>query len=161
MPIDPKTTLRKIQFAVAYIKHLDTRKAAEVCDIPLSTAHGYMDDPFVRDKLVELARKAATRLELTVDEVIADLRENVSIAREKGDIKASNEALKLLGTYLKMFKETPDVIADNRKIIVFGAGTAVNSSGGPTPNALPDTAIDVTFRDGVVEGVPHVIAQAE
>lgn len=157
MALNPHTYVRKIKFALEYVKCFSVPKTCEKMGIPNKTGEDWFADPFVQSKITSFIDRIVADMELSTMEIIAELKENVAAARKKGDIKASNEALRLLGTYLNMFKESPDVVNDNRKVIVFGSGSASSLPSAGTPY----NELGAGTGAGIVEGIPDLIAKAE
>lgn len=108
----------RIIFVVEYLKDLNHARAAEV--IGLQPEYGYK---IVKEEAVAaaIARQLRKRLDdaaIDTEWVLTEMVDNHYLARQQGDLKASNTALQMIGklSVVDAFAADKVVIADDDKI---------------------------------------------
>lgn len=109
------------KFVLAYTKASSNAEAARmagsVSKNPERVAWNTLQKPHVQHAIALAMRRRIEAAALDSTEVIDNLRLNHRMALERGDIKAANESVKLMGDYLKMWSSVNPKIPGTQGVI--------------------------------------------
>ena len=83
-------------FVIEYIKDYAPRRAAEASGYPADKGYELMQDPMVVDTVIALVQERMEEAGIDATWLLYELADNHRIARQQGNINASNTALKTL-----------------------------------------------------------------
>jgi len=93
---------KKANFVVEYIKDFATRRAAEASGY--SPDHGYrlLEDPDINAAIEHIIQQRLEANQIDADWLLTEMVDNHMIARQQGNISASNTALNMVGKHKRV-----------------------------------------------------------
>lgn len=93
---------KKANFVVEYIKDFATRRAAEASGY--SPDHGYrlLEDPDINAAIEYIIQQRLEANQIDADWLLTEMVDNHMIARQQGNISASNTALNMVGKHKRV-----------------------------------------------------------
>lgn len=102
-------TAKQQRFVEEYMVDLNATQAAIRAGYSEKTAHAIGQEnlrkPTIAEEVKKRQEKLGEKAEITAEWVLMELVENHKMAREIGEIPASNKALELIGKHKGMFKD--------------------------------------------------------
>jgi phage terminase small subunit len=109
-------TAKQQRFVDEYCVDLNATQAAIRAGYTKETSHvqgpRLLGNVRVREAIEKKQRRLEVKTELTAEWVLKEFAENHKLAREVGELPASNKALEMIGKHLGMFKDKVELTGD-------------------------------------------------
>lgn len=93
---------RDAAFVVEYIKDFSPRRAAEAVGLAADTGHKIMKNPGVAEAIEYILHKRLEDNQIDADWLLYEMVDNHMIARQQGNITASNTALSMVAKHKRV-----------------------------------------------------------
>jgi len=93
---------KKALFVVEYVKDSNPRRAARIAGFHPDKGHKLLEEPEVLENIIRIRQRLMDYNKIDSDTIIAEAWDNHHIARQEGNINASNTALGLIAKTAKV-----------------------------------------------------------
>lgn len=93
---------KRANFVVEYVKDFATRRAAEASGFAADTGYDLLKEPEVSDAIARVIEKRLEANQIDADWLLYEMVDNHMIARQQGNVSASNTALGMVGKHKRV-----------------------------------------------------------